>query len=368
MRNSLRNTLRWFACLLFAGGISSTLLAEDAPHGPRGFPPAIEPMRLKVDGNKLLTAADGKPVLLRGVNIPSLEFSNRGDHLREALDVALNQWRANVIRLPMAQDRWYGRARGKPWEPVPTDGGAGYRSLVDQTVEAAASKRTYVILDLHWVGAGKWADQGGRPAQYRMADTLSLRFWKDVATRYKNHPNVLFELFNEPYEISWEVWLNGGKVSQEFDHQPYTFQAVGMQALYDSGRGTGAENVVVVNGIEWGYDLTGVLNGYAVRGTNIIYGTHPYPHKNRDWDRHFGAVGEKHPVLMGEFGGDKPEHVSEYAPALLNYAGQRGLHWTAWALNPGCAPVLIQDWNFKPSPFGEVVKQTLLTQPDHSAK
>lgn len=316
-------------------------------------------MRLKVVGNKLLTAADGRPVLLRGVNIPSLEFSNTGDHLLQALDVALDQWKANVIRLPLAQDRWYGRARGKEWEPPVTDGGAGYRALVDTVVKTAAKRRAYVILDLHWNCAGRKADSGGRPAQYRMADELSLEFWRDVAARYRNHPAVIFELFNEPYEISWDVWLNGGEISQEFEHRHYTFRAVGMQAMYDAVRATGAGNVVVVNGMEWGYDLSGVLEGYAVKGSNIIYGTHPYPHKSRDWDRYFGRIAEKYPVLIGEFGGG-PEHVQDYGLKLLKYADERGLHWTAWALNPGVTPTLITGWDFSPSPFGELIKRALL--------
>jgi hypothetical protein len=165
---------------------------------------------------------------------------------------------------------------------------------------------------------------------------------------------------NEPYEVSWDVWLNGGPVSQDFDGTHYEYESVGMQALYDTVRSTGAENVVLINGIKWGYDLSGVLDGYAVTGTNIVYGTHPYPDKNRDWDRYFGRVSEKYPVLMGEFGGDKPEHVNEYAPLILGYARDHGLHWTAWCFHTGCWPTLISNWQFEPTEFGAKVKQALL--------
>jgi endoglucanase len=342
--------------------------ADAPPSQTRAVSPDIEPLRLKVADNKLVTAADGKPVLLRGVSVASLEFTNLGDHLTPALDTALNQWKANVIRLPVAQDRWFGRAAGKPWEPAVTDGGTNYRSIVDTVVDTAAKQRAYVLLDLHWSGAGLRADQGGRPAQYRMADQLSLPFWKDVATRYKDQPNVIFELYNEPYEISWEVWLNGGDISQDFDHKHYNFKAVGMQALYDTVRAAGSNNLVLINGMEWGYDLSGVLNGFAVKGTNIMYGTHPYPQKNRDWDKHFGKISEKYPVLMGEFGGDNPEHLNVYAPKILKYADDHGLHWTAWCLHPGCSPTLLRDWNFKPNAFGEIVKKALLDKANAGAK
>ena len=35
---------------------------------------------------------------------------------------------------------------------------------------------------------------------------------------------ILFELYNEPHDVSWAIWRNGGGVSD--------FVAVGMQALY----------------------------------------------------------------------------------------------------------------------------------------
>jgi len=40
-------------------------------------------------------------------------------------------------------------------------------------------------------------------------------FWKDAATKFRDHPAVLFDLFNEPHGMSWEVWRDGGFVSKK---------------------------------------------------------------------------------------------------------------------------------------------------------
>ena len=40
-------------------------------------------------------------------------------------------------------------------------------------------------------------------------------FWKHAATKFKDHPAVLFDLFNEPHGTSWEVWRDGGFVSEK---------------------------------------------------------------------------------------------------------------------------------------------------------
>ncbi len=40
-------------------------------------------------------------------------------------------------------------------------------------------------------------------------------------------------------------------------------------------RATGANNTVIVGGLNYAYDLSGVAS-YAITGFNIVYNTHPY--------------------------------------------------------------------------------------------
>ena len=64
--------------------------------------PSISP-EIKVSGNKLVTA-NGTAVWLQGVNVPSLEWSAKGENILESIKVAIDEWKANVIRLPMNYD------------------------------------------------------------------------------------------------------------------------------------------------------------------------------------------------------------------------------------------------------------------------
>ena len=95
----------------------------------------------------------------------------------EAIGVGIDDWKANVIRLPVKESYWFGREKGQ------TDGGEAYRKLVDSAINAAAGRGAYLVLDLHRFGA---------PAPEHA------EFWRDAAARYKDHPAVIFELFNEP--------------------------------------------------------------------------------------------------------------------------------------------------------------------------
>ncbi|MDQ2800314.1 MAG: glycoside hydrolase family 5 protein [Armatimonadota bacterium] len=259
-----------------------------------------QPSALHVVGNHLKNA-QGKTVRLQGVNIPSLECSNEGDHLLPSVQAALGEWRANVIRLPLAQDRWFGKMEGQK------DGGAAYRKLVDTVIQTASARQSYVLLDLHWSDGGEW---GRHLSQHKMPDANSILFWKHAAARYANNPAVLFDLYNEPRDVFWTVWRNGGEVRESLDkNAPETaYQTPGMQGLLQTIRATGAKNIVVAGGLDWAYDLSGIAQGFALSdsmGNGVMYGTHIYPWKgsaHENWDPHVSIIADKYPIFVGEVG------------------------------------------------------------------
>jgi hypothetical protein len=343
---------------------SSIKVGEPGRNGPvasqtRPFDSKLGAMRLHTEGNKVLDV-NGKPVWLYGVNIASLEWTNGGDHVEESVNRAIDDWKVNLIRLPLAQDRWFGKMTNQ------TDGGAAYRALVDKLVDTCAAARVYIDLDLHWSDCGKWINQGGKLGQHNMPDKNSITFWQDVATRFKNHPNVIFGLYNEPHDVSFAVWRDGGTATDKParwnpSQAIVIYEAVGLQKLYDTVRATGATNVVTVSGLDWGYDLSGVLQGYEIKGSNLIYETHPYPNKP-NWDKKFGDASGKYPVYVGEWGfGRRDTNGLAYAQNLMQYAKKHELHWTAWDLHTAAGPTLIKNWQYEPTVFGQFVKEQLAT-------
>ena len=113
------------------------------------------PAALHVVGSHL-EDSHGRIVRLQGVNIPSLEWSNGGDHILQSVQEAMIGWKANAIRLPLCEDRWFGQAEYQ------NDGGAAYRRLVDTTVQAIAANGGYVVLDCHWSDLGNWGHNIGQ--------------------------------------------------------------------------------------------------------------------------------------------------------------------------------------------------------------
>jgi hypothetical protein len=323
------------------------------------------PLPLKVAGTKILNSR-GQPVLLRGVNAASMEWSSDGEgHILKTVDVAIKDWHANTIRLPLSQDRWFGKG------PEQKDGGTAYRALVRQVVDTCATQNCYIILDLHWSDCNEW---GANIGQHSMPDSNSVAFWKDFALVYANHPAVLFDLYNEPHDVSWDVWLNGGEITDTPNTRrsgpPKEFHAVGMQQLLDTVRATGARNVVVAGGLEWAYDFSGILAGRQLsdpQGHGVIYANHCYDNKGdsvENWIAKMEKASTQLPVIVSEFG---PESAPGHAPPpndwllrVMRALDEHHWSWTAWDLHPGARPILISDWNYTPTPnFGAHVKEAL---------
>lgn len=326
------------------------------------------PKEIKVAGNRLVTN-DGTEVWLQGLNAGGLESAPNGDQIVKSTVVAIDEWKANCIRLPLKEDFWFGTS------VYADDGGKAYRAAVDKIVRLAANRGVYVVLDLH---------------RFRAPKAEHVAFWKDIAKKYANHPAILFDIFNEPYGIGWEVWRNGGHVepekkkvdesaflTEEEKRKNMGFESVGMQALVEAVRSTGAKNIIIAGGIHWANDLTGIENDKGLptyrledkTGNGIMYAWHTY-HWHGGWSRIL-PVAAKHPIFLGEVGAapreemtfipyDLKEDPFTFAPDVIAFVQKHHINWTAWCFHPKAGPCMITNWDYEPTPYwGAFVKRAL---------
>ncbi|MEW4452929.1 glycoside hydrolase family 5 protein [Bremerella sp. JC817] len=320
------------------------------------------PKMLKVVGNRVQDT-DGNDVWLQGVNAGGLETLPQDKQPIKSAVVAIDEWHANCVRVPIKDEFWYGKS------PYQKDGGKEYRETIDRIVNLAANRGAYVVLDLH---------------RYRAPKQEHADFWKDCAKVYKNHPAVLFDLLNEPHGISWEVWRNGGFVGTKNGNDESAFlddaekkanqgfESIGMQAMVDAVRSTGAKNIVIAGGVFWCNDLTGIAEGYALEdpsGNGIMYSWHTY-NWHTDWEKKVLPTAAKHPIFLGEVGADinkmdfipaaDQESPYTWVPDMLGFIQKHHIHWTGWCFHPRATPVMISDWKYTPTPFwGKFAKEAL---------
>ena len=334
--------------VVFAQGAGAGMpVVRGGPSRALAAPADAVSMTLHTHGKQLLYS-NGKLAVLHGVSMAAKPGTPNWLHIRQSVVVAVNNWHSRLIRLPLSQDAWFGRL------PQSHHGGATYRHTIDALVQYCAAHHAYINLTLQWTDMGRWGKYIGR---HRMPDGNSVRFWRAVAGRYKKYPNVLLGLFASPHGVDWHTWLYGGVCTEETATRVVAYRAAGMQELYNTVRAAGADNVVVVPGCRNGYDLFGIIHGFAVRGKNIVYGTHIFPWM-KHWRKNFEFAAVRIPVLVGEWGGGKQD--LGFAKRLLAIMTREKLSWTAANLGQGPPwPALIKNWHYQPTRFGGLVKKEL---------
>ncbi len=326
--------------------------------GP-GRPPAKPrvPLSIAVHNNHLVNGY-GTVVTLHGVNLDGTEwqclygqaFDSPSD---EASIEAMVAWHINSVRIPLNEDCWLG-INGAP------TGIATYHEVLREYIHRLHDHGIYAILDLHWSAPGKTLshDGSGRAGFYEMADEdHAPAFWESVASFFKTDHAVMFDLYNEPFGISWECWLSGCMA-------PRGFQTAGMQQLVDVVRSVGATQPIMVSGLKTGSeDGQEWITYHPVDpASQLVASVHAYDQRSIDYfNSNIGVVATSFPVVIGETGefdcGDWDLNV------LLPWADTHGVSYLAWAWYVGsCAsePSLISDYNGTPTAFGAGYRDHLL--------
>jgi hypothetical protein len=308
-----------------------------------------------------------------------------------------------VVRLPLNEASWEGRqcADAKTGALISADPGKNYVATVTKVVAAATAAGLNVILDLHITAPGNYCPQIQTP----MADAEnSVAFWTSVATTFKSYPNVIFELFNEPFAtqdshfsaagndtIGWEyleLGLGGASFSGfteadsagGTDNVSYSWQGANMQQLLNAVRATGATNVVLAGGLYYSGSLEGWLVNHPTDKLNQLAASwHAYPTFGAAfgtaaaaqpnfapaiYTEAQGILNASIPVIITEIGDNcaagtpnSPEVTNVTTWADANDVSVLGWGWNTWttAGATSCSDVLILNSGGTPTPGYGVV-------------
>ena len=299
---------------------------------------------LTTRGNKIL-GLDGKPWIPRGVVREGMQETAAGYRMSRADIAAIRSWGASIVRLKLSQHFWL---------PDMCTHDPAYAGRVDAAVEWITSQGMVVLLEL---ARGTQGNTCGRPGFYPLADSASVRFWHDVARRYKDNPRVAFDLYNEPNNVNPEQWRNGARINGVYD-------GVGMQRLYDAVRSTGASNLVFVSGKNWAFDIRPLLT-HPLDGHGIVAATHTYRLAGQgelrpDMDAAVATVAARLPVVITEFGWNRAG--GDYNARLIEWAERHGVGWIAFQWSPwrGDTFSLLASWDsYAPNERGRPVFHAL---------
>src|SRR6266849_183623 len=323
---------------------------------------------LHIVGNQIQNAS-GDPVRLLGVNRSSAEYqcsSNAGifEGPADQAEVAdMQSWNIQAVRVVLNEDCWLG-INGV----LPVYSGVQYQNAVAAYINLLTSNNLAVIINLHFNAPGGQLAKG----QQAMADLdHSPAFWQSVASRFKDNSAVLFEPYNEPYpdrgnntSEAWRCWRDGGTCAG------VPFTAAGMQALVTAIRGTGATNIIILTGNNWGSQLDQWLQYKPFDPLNqLAAGWHSYGdgldcQDEACWNSTLKTVLQQVPIVATEIGEMDCGH--SYIDRVMAFLDQHGQSYLAWSWGPFACdePALLTDWSGTPTQtYGQGFKNHLTGLP-----
>jgi hypothetical protein len=328
------------------------------PSSPAAEAEATDPPLSIAVSNNHLVNGDGQPIQLAGVSQAGTDYmcvQGRGvfDGPTDATAIeALVAWHVQIVRIPLNEDCWLG-INGV----ATADSGLAYQEAIAAYVERLNDAGILTDLELHYSAPGNQLATG----QQDMADAdHSPALWSSVASVFKNDPATMFELYNEPHDITWQCWRDGCTA-------PGGWAIAGMQQLVDAVRAAGAQNPIIVGGLNWSDDLS---NWYLYRPTDpdsqLIAGFHVYNFTDCNspqcWDATVLPLVSSVPVIATEIG--ENDCSGSFITSFMDWADRFNISYLAWSWNDagcGAGPSLLST-GMSPTPYGAVYRQHLLAR------
>jgi len=196
---------------------------------------------LSVQGNRVVNAA-GEPAPMAG---NSFFWSNRlwgGEdfYTRETVEYLVEDWNTSIVRAAMGVDESNG------FFQFPQSNLGHVETLIDVAIDMGL----YVIVDWHSHHAEDFREE-------------AVTFFTDIASRYGHHPNIIYEIYNEPLDISWSNTI-----------KPYAEEVI------EAIRAEDPDNLIIV-GTPFFSQKVDEAAADPLTGPNIAYTIHFYAGTHR---------------------------------------------------------------------------------------
>lgn len=225
----MKTLYHWLIALLLVPALLAT-----APNAAHGKTPVAEHGQLSVKDGRIVNQ-HGVPPQLRGLSFSWSIWQGEKYYNRSVVDWIMSDFKVDLIRLSMAIEPKGGYL----------DNETVQKNRITMLVDHALKRGIYVIIDWHDHHADKNLE-------------ASKKFFSEMAERYKGHPNIIYEIWNEPEEHSWEVI------------KAYSEQVIPVIRAHDP------ENLIVVGSPRWDQNVDVTAQDPITAFKNLAYSFHFY--------------------------------------------------------------------------------------------
>lgn len=204
-------------------------------------------------------------------------------------------WGTSIVRASMGVDDIGGYLQDKN----------GNVAKVKVIVDAALANGLYVIIDWHTENAHKYPDE-------------AVEFFTQMALLYGKNDNIIYEIFNEPLEISWSNTI-----------KPYAEKVITAIRKIDP------DNIIVVGTPTWSQRVDLAAADPITISNNIAYTLHFYTvfHKQGLRDVATAAIKSGLPIFVTEWGPLGYTQKDPEADLWMEWCRVNMISHCAWAVN-----------------------------------
>ena len=187
----MRNILLCLAMFATAPVLAGALDASPKRVGPVSYYGALH-----TSGNKIIGAKNDQQVMLRGVSLFWSDGTGKPYYNKNVIAWAADNLKIDVFRFALGiqyYDSDGGTKNALANENSYKGSPDNYLSLIDNMVAAAIESDVYIIIDWHSHRA-------------HMETALAKTFFETVSEKYKDVPNVIYEIYNEPVDGNGGNW------------------------------------------------------------------------------------------------------------------------------------------------------------------
>ncbi len=250
--------------------------------------------QIQAQGNQIIDQ-NGDPVALHGMSLFWSQWIPQY-YNRDCIQWLRDDWKCTIIRAALAVEHG-----GYLENPVDE------QMKIATVVNACVDLGIYVILDWH-----------SHHAEDQLEEAKA--FFKQVAKSYGKYPNVIYEIYNEPLDLSWSQVL-----------KPYA------EAVIAEIRSEDPDNLIVVGTPTWSQDVEDAAAD-PIDDVNVAYALHYYTGTHREWLRTKAtqAMSKGIPLFVTEWGVSKADASGDIDQAetarWLQYTDTHKLSWCNWSV------------------------------------